>query len=130
MNYELSSIRALATMIAIRALFPLLFIASSSTALATSTMCDFHGTNGSLTYGLEFIGYGEIAMIQINSPSGLRMSGYKVLEFDERTSKIHLVYTSPGGRGLMPSFTLEGAGKKVRMVITEKQIIGELTCGR
>lgn len=92
-------------------------------------MCDFHGTKGSLTYDFEFIGYGEIAMIQVNSPRGLRMSGYKVLEFDERTSRIHLVYTSPGGRGLMPSFTLEGTGKKVRMVVAGEQIIGELACG-
>ena len=92
-------------------------------------MCSFEATNGTLRYAFQLIGYGEVSMIQVDAPDGLRMSGYKVLEFDERARKIHLIYVSPGGEGVMPSFTLKGTGKDVRMAVTGQEITGELYCG-
>ena len=112
-----------------RRILPLLLIALSGSASATSTMCSFEAASGDLWYALQFIGYGEVAMIQVDAPEGLRMQGYKVLEFDQRASKIHLVYVSPGGDGAMPSFTLKGAGKDVRMTVAGQEITGELDCG-
>lgn len=108
---------------------PLLLIALSSQALATTTMCSFEAGKGELRYAFQFIGYGEIAMIQVDVPDGLRMRNFKILEFDERSRKIHLVYDSPGGKGVMPSFTLKGAGKNVRMKVAGQELIGELYCG-
>lgn len=92
-------------------------------------MCSFEATNGDLWYAFQFIGYGEVAMIQVDAPDGLRMPDYKILEFDEHARKIHLTYVSPGGEGVMPSFTLKGAGKNVRMTIAGQEITGELYCG-
>ena len=94
-------------------------------------MCMFYGTNGSLHCHIEFIGYGQVAMIQFSSPQGPRSlpgGSYKVLKFDERARKVHLVYRNPGDPSLLPSFTLEGVGKKVRMSIAGQQIPGELDC--
>lgn len=93
-------------------------------------MCSFDAASGDLWFAFQFIGYGEVAMIQVDAPEGLRIpGGYKVIEFDERARKIHLKYVSPGGDGVMPSFTLKGAGKDVRMTIAGQQITGELYCG-
>jgi hypothetical protein len=107
---------------------PLLLIALSGSASATSTMCSFEAKKGDIWYAFQFIGYGEVAMIQVDAPAGLRMQGYKVLEFDQRASKINLVYDSPGGEGVMPSLTLKGEGKDVRMTVDGHELIGELYC--
>lgn len=100
-------------------------------ASATSTMCTFEGSSGSSSYSIEFIGYGEIATIQMNLPDGPRNlpdGSYTVAEFDERKGKIDLAYRNPGDPSLPPSFTLEGVGDNVRMTIGEERIVGELNC--
>lgn len=111
-----------------RRILPLLLVLLSSSASASSTMCSFEAESGDVSYGFQFIGYGEVAAIQVDAPAGLRMPGYKILEFDQRASKIHLVYISPGGEGVMPSFTLKGAGKNVRMTMADQEITGTLYC--
>lgn len=115
---------------ALRRLLPILLAVVATSASATSTMCTYNP--GDRTgYGLEFIGYAEIAMILVSLPKGPRSlpgGSYKVLEFDERASKIDLVYRNPGDPRLPPSFRLQGAGRKVLMSIGEKQIVGELNC--
>jgi hypothetical protein len=91
----------------------------------------FYGSNGSTHYEFEFIGYGEVAVIQFESPRGPRSlpgSSYEVLEFNEHTRKINLVYRNPGDPSLPPSFTLKGAGANVYMSVAGKQISGELSC--
>lgn len=114
----------------LRRLFPLLLAAVTTSASATSTMCRYDP--GDRTgYELEFVGYGEIAMILVSLPKGPRSlpgGSYKVLEFDERARKIDLVYRNPGDPGLPPSFRLEGVGRNVLMSIDGKQLIGELNC--
>jgi hypothetical protein len=114
----------------LRRLFPLLLAAAATSASATSTMCTYN-TSDPTGYGLEFIGYTEIAMIMVRLPKGPRSlpgRSYKVLEFDERTRKIDLVYRNPGDPGLPPSFRLEGVGGNVLMSIGGKQLVGELNC--
>jgi hypothetical protein len=94
-------------------------------------MCRFEGANGSLSYELEFIGYGEVAVIQYSAargPRSLPAGSYEVLEFDERSRKIHLVFRNPGDPTLLPSFTLKGEGNQVLMSIDGKKISGELRC--
>ena len=61
-------------------------------------------------------------------PRSRPAGSYEVLEFDERTSKINLVYRNPGDPSLPPSFTLEGAGSNVRMTIGKDRIVGKLHC--
>jgi len=115
-------------------ILPLLFLSLSGAASATQTICDFHAESGSVEYHLEFIADrtgerpGQIGLIQVNEPRGLRLSGFEVLAFDRYAEKIHLVYESPGGDGVMPSFTLEGAGEEVRMTVAGQQIVGVLYC--
>ena len=113
-------------------MIPAIFLAAAATsASATSTMCRFEGSSDSSTYSLEFIGYGEIAVIKIDLPEGPRSlpsGSYKVIEFDERTRKIDLVYRNPGDPSLPSSFTLKGVGDKVRMAIGKVQIVSKLNC--
>ncbi|MDR6841466.1 hypothetical protein [Pseudoxanthomonas sacheonensis] len=105
--------------------------AAAIPASATSTMCAFEGSSGSSSYSIEFIGYGEIGAILMSLPRGPRSlpaGSYKVLEFDERKSKINLAYRNPGDPSLPPSFTLEGIGNNVRMTIGKERIVGKLHC--
>lgn len=114
----------------LRRLFPLLLAAVAAPASATSTMCRYEPGDHA-GYALEFIGYGEIAMILVSLPKGPRSlpgGSYKVLEFDERNRKVDLVYRNPGDPGLPPSFRLEGMGRNVLMSIGGKQLVGELNC--
>lgn len=114
-----------------RAIFVLLLAAAAMPASATSTMCAFEGSSDSSFYSIEFIGYGEIATIQMNLPEGPRTlpaGSYKVSEFDERQGKINLTYRNPGDPSLPPSFTLEGVGDNVRMTVGEERVVGELRC--
>jgi hypothetical protein len=114
----------------LRRLLPLLFAAVAASASATSTICTYD-PGGRAGYALEFIGYGGIAMIQVNLPKGPRSlpgGSYKVLGFDERTRKIDLVYRNPGDPSLPPSFRLEGVGRNVLMSIGGNQLVGELNC--
>ena len=93
----------------LRRLLPLLLAAVAGSASATSTMCTYDPSDRT-GYGLEFIGYGEIAMILVSLPKGPRSlpgGSYKVLEFDERTRKIDLVYRNPGDPSLPPSSGLK-----------------------
>lgn len=94
-------------------------------------MCVFSALQGTPKYDIEFIGYDQVAMIQVHLPGGPRSfpaGSYELVEFDERTSKVHLVYRNPGDPTLPPSFTLKGAGKHVRMSIGENRVVGELNC--
>lgn len=100
-------------------------------ASATSTMCLFEGSSDSSFYSIELIGYGEIAMIQMNlagGPRNLPEGSYKVMAFDEREGRISLTYRNPGDPGLPPSFTLEGVGDNVRMTVGKERIVGKLNC--
>lgn len=118
-------------MSAIRLLSVLLLATASASASATSTLCRFNSPMDSSGYDLEFIGYNELAMIQVDLPKGPRSlpdGSYEVLEFDERTETIHLEYRNPGDPSLPQSFTLKGAGRNVRMSIGQEQIVGELDC--
>jgi hypothetical protein len=114
----------------LRRLLPLLLAAAAAPASATSTMCTYSPSDRT-GYGLEFIGYGEIAMILVGLPKGPRSlpgGSYKVLEFDERARKIDLVYRNPGDPSFPPSFRLEGVGRNVLMSIDGKRLVGELNC--
>ena len=114
-----------------RVIFAVSLAAVALPASATSTMCMFEGSSGSSSYSIEFIGYGEIAMIQMNlagGPRSLPEGSYKVIEFDERNGKINLAYRNPGDPSLPPSFTLEGARKNVRMTVGKERIVGKLHC--
>lgn len=114
-----------------RVIFSISLAAAAMPASATSTMCMFEGTSGSSSYSVEFIGYGEIAVIQMNlsgGPRSLPVGSYEVVEFDERNSKIDLVYRNPGDPSLPPSFALVGARNNVRMTIGEERIVGKLDC--
>lgn len=114
----------------LRRLFPLLLAAVATSASATSTLCRYNPSDGT-GYSLEFIGHEKIAMILVSLPKGPRSlpgGSYKVLEFDERTRKIDLVYRNPGDPSLPPSFRLEGVGRNVVMSIGGKRLVGELNC--
>lgn len=114
-----------------RVIFALLLAAAAMPASATSTMCAFEGSSGSSSYSIEFIGYGEIATIQMNLPGGPRSlpaGSYEVLEFDERKGKINVAYRNPGDASLPPSFTLAGMGNNVHMTIGKERIVGRLHC--
>lgn len=75
--------------------FPLLFLAALSTpAWATSTTCVFHSMRGTPDYDIEFTGYDRAGLILISPPGGPRSlpaGPYERVEFDQRTSKVHLV---------------------------------------
>jgi hypothetical protein len=114
-----------------RVIFAAALAAAAIPASATSTMCMFEGSSGASSYSVEFIGYGEIAMIQMNlsgGPRSLPEGSYEVMEFDQRNGKIDLVYRNPGDPSLPPSFTLVGARDNVRMTIGKERIVGELNC--
>ena len=94
-------------------------------------MCMFEGSSDTSSYNIEFIGYGEIATVQMNLPDGPRSlpaGSYRVMEFDERKSKINLAYRNPGDPSLPPSFTLDGVGDNVRMTVGKERIVGKLNC--
>ena len=103
--------------------------APSAPARASQTLCHFHVTDGSPRYAFQFIGYGDIAMIQVDAPEGLVASRHHVIALDARTSTIHLVHTSAGGEGRLPSFTLRGTGSDVRMEVDGHALVGEFGCG-
>ena len=97
-------------------------------ALATNTLCDFSGTDESGGYAFEFIGSGEIAMIQVNTPRSMRLGSYDVREFSYRGRRIDMVHTGSDKQGFLPPFTLKGVGDNVVLNIAGRRIVGELRC--
>ena len=98
-----------------RVIFVLFLAAAAIPASATSTRCVFEGSNDSSSYSIEFIGYGEISMIQMNLPTGPRSlpaGSYEVLDFEERKSKINLAYRNPATPVF---FALSPLGERITM---------------
>jgi hypothetical protein len=99
---------------------------------ATTTMCSFSDPDNRVFYDIEFIGHGEVAMIQFNWPGkrrSLPYGSYEVRDFDARAARIDMVYRNPGDPDFPPSFMLRGAGKEVVMTLDGKKITSELYCG-
>ena len=97
-------------------------------AAATNTLCDFNGTDQSGRYSFEFIGPGEIEMIQVNEPRSMRLARYVVNDFSYRERRIDIVHAGSDKQGFLPAFTLKGAGEHVLLSIAGRRIVGELTC--
>ena len=104
------------------------FLLFPGQALATNTLCDFNGADSSGRYSLEFIGSGEIAMIQINDPRSMRLASYVIHDFSYRERRIDMVHAGSDKPGYLPPFTLRGAGEQVVLNIAGRSIVGELTC--
>jgi len=102
----------------------LLTLAAAAPAVGSSTLCDFSSKH----YALEFTGYGEIAMIQVHRPRGLKMGPYTVLDFDERAKRVHIVHEGTSEQGGMPPFVLRGAGRTVRIEVDGTVEDGVLGC--
>ena len=96
--------------------------------LATNTLCDFSGMDPSGGYSFEFIGSGEIAMIQVNAPRSMRLDSYEVREFSYRGRRIDIVHAGSDKPGFLPPFTLKGVGDNVVLNIAGRRIVGELKC--
>lgn len=102
-------------------------------AAASSTMCMFYAPSNAPVPDLEFLGYGELGGILVpgvGAPRTLAFGTYEVLELDPLARRIHLVYTNPGDPTLPPGFTLEGEGRKVRLVVAGDTYEGEFACGQ
>ncbi len=117
----------------IRRMFPFVLVAATPSAFASHMMCTFHSA-GDPEYALEFLGYERVQQILFDLPGqggagSLRGGAYELLQFDEQTRSIHLLYTTPGDSTLPPSFTLKGSGKDVRLSIGGKALAGEFNCG-
>lgn len=98
---------------------------------ATSTMCWFDAKHESVDFGLSFIGYGEISMVQADTREGPRYlldGSAEVLDFDQGAGTIHVVYRNPGDPSLPPSFVLRSSNEGVAIEIDSAVIIGELHC--
>ena len=95
---------------------------------ATNTLCDFSGMDQSGGYSFEFIGSGEIAMIQVNAPRSVRLGSYEVREFSYRGRRIDIVHAGSDKPGFLPPFTLKGVGDNVVLNIAGRRIVGELRC--
>ena len=104
------------------------FLMLPGQALATNTLCDFNGADKSGRYSFEFIGSGEIAMIQGNDPRSMRLASYVVNDFSYRERRIEMVHAGSDKPGFLPPFTLRGAGEHVALNIAGRSIVGELTC--
>lgn len=116
-------------MVRLRSFAFAMFMASPSPfAMATNTMCDFAGEDQSTHYAFEFIGYGEITMVQVNAPRHMRLGEYTARDFDYKDRRIDLVHAGPAGDGVLPPFTLKGRGDEVRLTIEGREIDGALTC--
>jgi hypothetical protein len=75
-----------------------IFTSLATPVIASSTMCVYRSSSAAVD-DLEFIGYGEVAMIQVSLPSGPRnlpSKSYKIMMLDTRTNKIHLIYRNLG----------------------------------
>lgn len=100
---------------------------------ASSTMCMFYAPARAPVPDLEFLGYGELGGILVpgvGAPRRLAFGTYEVLELDPLDRRIHLVYTNPGDPTLPPGFTLQGEGRKVRLVVAGDTYEGEFACGQ
>lgn len=109
-------------------LFAVLILLLPTRVMATSTMCDFYGADESSRYSFEFIGHGEIAMIQVNEPRSMRVASYKVRDFNYRERRIDIVHEGSDKPGFLPAFTLRGSGNRVMLRIGGREIAGELVC--
>lgn len=98
---------------------------------ATNTLCTFATTdeNDSSGYAFEFLGPAEIYMIEVDIPEASRLSGYEIIDFNYRKSRINMVHVSSGEPGVLPSFILKGEKKDVVMTVAGKQLRGEMSCG-
>jgi len=97
-------------------------------AMATNTLCDFNGADQSGRYAFEFIGSGELAMIQVNDPRSMRLASYVVHDFSYRERRIDMVHAGSDREGLLPAFTLKGSRENVLLNIAGRSTVGELTC--
>ncbi|WP_221441920.1 hypothetical protein [Luteimonas sp. MC1825] len=104
------------------------FLLFAGQAIATNTLCAFNGADQSGRYSLEFIGSGEIAMIQVNDPRSMRLASYVVHDFSYRERRIDMVHAGSDKEGFLPAFTLKGSGENVLLSIAGRSIVGELTC--
>ena len=109
-------------------LLPLLILLAFKPAYGTATLCDYYGSDGTTSYALELIGYGEIAMIQANSHRGKRIGELEVIDFDYRERRVHVIHYSSGAADAFPSFVLKGSGSNVRLHVDGVVAEGELTC--
>ena len=113
-----------------RSTLMLLLAVASAPASATVTLCFFspYGPGG---HRLEFTGHDELQTIESHdqAPRTLDWKAYKVLEFDWKARKVHLVYRNPGNPRLLPSFTLKGTGRNTWMRIGERRVKGDFHCG-
>ncbi|MGY0613462.1 hypothetical protein ACW7G5_14695 [Luteimonas sp. A501] len=100
----------------------------SGQVLATNTLCDFNGADDSDRYSFEFIGSGEIAMIQVNEPRSMRVASYVVRDFSYRERRIDIVHAGSDRKGFLPAFTLSGTGNNVVLSLGGRKVVGELTC--
>ena len=104
------------------------FLLLPGQALATNTLCDFNGADQSGHYSFEFIGSGEVAMIQVNDPRPMSLASYVVHDFSYRDRRIDMVHEGSERPGYLPGFTLRGSGEHVVLTIAGRSIVGELTC--
>ena len=111
-----------------RILLALLLLGCAPPVVATSTICSFESDGDSPWYAFQFIGYGKIAMIQVDEPRGSKLGTYRVVDFDDRARRIHLVHDGADQQDVLPPFTLKGVGDKVVLSIDGKDLTGELDC--
>ncbi|TCZ80374.1 hypothetical protein EYQ95_24735 [Lysobacter sp. N42] len=81
---------------------------------------------------LEFLGNekpGPILFQTSQGPRSLPYNSWRILDFDRRTGRIHLVYVNPGNPSFPPSFVLKGEGRHTRLVVGGQTYTGELACG-
>ncbi|GAB1596756.1 hypothetical protein [Lysobacter claricitrinus] len=111
-----------------RMLPALLLIAIATPAWADTTLCTF----SSADHDIEFAGDARVSMVYVQMPNGPRSlpsRAYRLVEFDERASRIRFEFRNPGDATLPPSFTLEGAGSDAWIASAGERERGELRCG-
>ena len=106
----------------------LLMLGCAAPVGATNTICSYESVGDAPGYAFQFIGHGEIAMIQVDEPRGSKLGTYRVVDFDDRARRIHIVHDGAEQREALPPFTLKGAGDKVVLSINGKNLTGELYC--
>ena len=111
-----------------RRLTQLLMLGCAAPVAATNTICSYESAGDSPGYAFQSIGYGQIAMIQVDDPRGRKLGLYRVLDFDDRARRIHLVHDGAEQREVLPPFTLKGAGDNVVLSINGQHFTGELDC--
>jgi hypothetical protein len=115
-----------------RCLVFVLLALMSTSASATSTLCQFTAHDAAPVQSVELIGHSRVDAVQVETrmgPRALPTGTWRVRTFNARKAQIELVFRNPGDRSLPSSFRLKGSGSKVRLSVANHSVVGELACG-